>query len=143
VQERLEKEHRAESEQLRREIISLMEENHRYQRDMDRLARESEQARAQMREAEGLEEARRGEEERRAAERELLVARLEQEIETARIEVKRMGKQVREGDCLRRELIETKDMLTRAEYEKVSLRDKAAGLERRVEELSDLLNLEL
>jgi hypothetical protein len=55
----------------------------------------------------------------------------------------RLGRITRDTDQMRRELLHFKESYERCEVEREQFREKINSLEQRVEELSDLLNMEL
>lgn len=87
--ERMNKDHKSEVERLRGEACQLMEENHRYARDLDRIARENAELQGEIEDI-----AQRAEQSR---------VELEREIEEKTRMVERMSGELseRQGECSR------------------------------------------
>jgi predicted RNase H-like nuclease (RuvC/YqgF family) len=128
---------------LRSQNATLLEENHRYARDIDRLHRENSDLRDQV--SEHVERADRSivDLQRILDEKSRSIDKLTSELTQRQAECQRHSRQVRDGEAMMRELFHFKEAYERCEGEREQFRVKIDTLEGRVGELSDLLNMEL
>jgi len=85
----------------------------------------------------------RGQLQRMILDKESEIDRLLNEVTQREAETQRLQSRCRESDTMRSQLLQAKEANERLEYERADWREKMSGLERRVQELSELLNLNL
>jgi len=120
-----------------------MEENHRYQRDADRLAKDNALLVQELRDQGANSEYAQDQLQRVLADRSAEAEQLHSEVLQKAGEVQRLQRQAREAEGLRRDLLGCREQLQKTEQERNAYRDKCGELEIRVTELNELLNLEL
>ncbi len=133
----------SDNDKLRNDISRLMDENHHMQRDLDRYISDNSSLKSQLNDFKAQHESVRADLHKLLVDKESEIDRLLNDITSREAETQRLQTRCRDSDTVRSQLLQVRDLNERLEAERREWRAKVSAFEQRVQELSELMNLEL